>query len=100
MPVRVDKQTFIFMVTQAVKIMDAKAYAQFSDIVLTALGVQDAEGNLAKEYKDSKMWVGGENGEPLRVSEYAKSAAKTTLEISQTIKDMVARNKAAKENEQ
>lgn len=42
------------------------AYDRFCELFLTACGVVDEDGNLAKEYADSPYWAGGAGGEPLR----------------------------------
>lgn len=42
------------------------AYDRFCELFLTACGVVDEDGNLAKEYADSPYWAGGTGGEPLR----------------------------------
>lgn len=46
--------------------LNGAAYDRFCELFLTACGVVDEDGNLAKEYADSPYWAGGTAGEPLR----------------------------------
>lgn len=52
-------------------------YERACDILLTMMGVSDANGNLTEEYAASEYWMGGSGGEPLRPS--AKAEIKAML---------------------
>ena len=47
-------------------------YERFCDILLTMMGVVDADGTLSDDYATSDLWEGGDDGTPLRPSYKAK----------------------------
>ena len=68
---------------------NSKRYRQCCDIILTLLGVSDANGNLTPEYKDSGMWVGGDDGTPLRPSNDAIARADLRAKLPSNLRHRI-----------
>lgn len=95
--VKTTKQTLKMLTTSAIDTMEPEAFDRFAEIVLMALGVQQPDGTLAKDYRESRMWVGGTEDTPLETSMLARVQAHRLLEvaneITQTVNELAKRER-------
>lgn len=70
MAVTMKKDTLKLFIGRTIDGMDegGEDYGKLCYIILLACHVIDKDGNLTEEWKKSDLWMGGDDGTPLRLS--------------------------------
>lgn len=81
--VKTSKQNLKLLTLLFIEKMDegSAAYERACDLMLTMMGISDAQGNLTEEYAESPYWEGGVDGQPLQPSSYAEIKAMLPPEL-------------------
>lgn len=81
--VKISKQNLKLLTLLFIEKMDEDSdqYERACDILLTMMGVSDANGELTEEYANSPYWSGGKDGELLKPSARAEIKALIPQEL-------------------
>lgn len=86
MAVAMKKDTLKLFIGRTIDGMDEGGddYGKLCYIILLACRVIDKDGNLTEEWKKSDLWMGGDDGTPLRLSPKAFVNAASIACVAQT----------------
>lgn len=85
MKVIMKKETLKLFVGRAIDGMDegSEDYGKLCYIILLAFHVIDKDGDLTEEWRKSELWIGGDDGTPLRTSPKAFVGAASIAGVAQ-----------------